>query len=161
MIQNDDRPQEFKMRKLDLDFFFQVTLLGFFSLLIWESRSYPLESKFYPRIISVIALILLLISMARHFREKEETKVENPEYALRRRRFVEITLVIIVATLLGFIGGFLLSILCYYVGYALFQRGRISLVRALAIGVTLTVLFYLSFGWFMNVPLLRGWLLSF
>lgn len=109
----------------------------------------------------MIALILLLVSIIRHFRKKEETKVENPEHALRRQRFIEITLVIIVATLLGFIGGFLLSILCYYVGYAFFQRGRIGLIRVLAIGVTLTVFFYLSFGWFMNVPLLRGWLLSF
>ena len=99
--------------------------------------------------------------MARHFRKKEESKVENPESNLRRRRFVEVTLIIVVATLLGFIGGFLLSILCYYVGYAFFQRDRIGLIRTLAIGVTLTVLFYLSFGWFMNVPLLRGWLLSF
>ena len=149
------------MRRLDLDFFFHLILLFLFSFLIWESRSYPFESKFYPRIISVIALILLLVSLTRHFRKKEAGKVKGPEYILHRRRFLQIILTIVLATLLGFLGGFLFSILCYYVGYAFFQRERIKLIRTLAIGVTLTFLFYLSFGWFMNVPLFRGELISF
>ena len=70
-------------------------------------------------------------------------------------------LTIVVATLLGFLVGFLVSILCYYVGYAFLQRDRINLIKTLAIGVTLTFLFYLSFGHFMKVPLLRGWLINF
>jgi uncharacterized BrkB/YihY/UPF0761 family membrane protein len=120
-----------------------------------------LESKFYPRIISGIALILLLVSMARHFRKKADVTAQCPQDTFRRRRFLEMALIIVVATLLGFLVGFLLSILCYYVVYAFLQRDRINLIRTLAIGVTLTFLFYLSFGRFMKVPLLRGWLINF
>ena len=152
---------DLKMRKLNMDLCFQMVLFFLFSFLIWESRSYPLESKFYPRIISGIALILLLVSMVRHFRKKADGTAHYPQDTLRRRRFLEMALTIVVATLLGFLVGFLVSILCYYVGYAFLQRDRINLIKTLAIGVTLTFLFYLSFGHFMKVPLLRGWLINF
>jgi hypothetical protein len=153
--------EDLKMRKLNMDLCFQIVLFFLFSFLIWESRSYPFESKFYPRIISGVALILLLVSMVRHFRKKVDGSVYYPQDTLRRRRFLEMVATIVVATLLGFLAGFLVSILCYYVGYAFLQRDRISLIRTLAIGVTLTFLFYLSFGHFMKVPLLRGWLINF
>ena len=58
-----------------------MVLFFLFSFLIWESRSYPLESKFYPRIISGIALILLLVSMVRHFRKKADGTAHDPRYA--------------------------------------------------------------------------------
>jgi hypothetical protein len=150
-----------KMRKLNMDLSFQMVLFLLFSFLIWESRTYPLESKLYPRIISGIALILLVVTMVRHFRKKADGTVHDPQDTLRRRRFLEMALTIVVATLLGFLVGFLASILCYYMAYAFLQRDRINLIKTLAIGVTLTFLFYLSFGRFMKVPLLRGWLINF
>lgn len=152
---------DLKMRKFNMDLCFQMVLFLLFSFLIWESRTYPLESKFYPRIISGIALILLLVSLVRHFRKKADGAVHYPQDTLRRRRFVEMAVTIVVATLLGFLVGFLGSILCYYVAYAYLQREKINLIRTLAIGVTLTFLFYFSFGHFMKVPLLRGWLINF
>lgn len=149
------------MKKLDLNFFFQFGLLALFALLIWESRSYPPESSFYPQIIAGITIILLIVSLVRHFWKKEEGKKTGPEFTLRLRRFFQVSLVIVLATILGFLGGFLLSVLCYYVAYAFFQEDRTKLIRTLSIGVALTFLFYISFGWFMKVPLLRGWLVDF
>ncbi len=149
------------MKKLNLDLFLQLGLLGLFVLLIWESRSYPFESRFYPQIIGGITIVLLLVSMVRHFLKKWEKKETGPEVALRRRRFFQIFLVVVLATILGFLGGFLLSVLFYYVAYAFFQREKRRFIQTLGIGLALTVFFYISFGWFLNVPLFRGWLVNF
>ncbi len=149
------------MRKLDLDLFFQLGLWVFFVLLIWESRSFPFESRFYPQIISGITMVLLLVSTIKHFLKKWEKKEIGPEVALRRRRFFQISLVVVLATILGLLGGFLLSVLCYYVAYAFLQKKRTRFIQTLGIGLALTVLFYISFGWFLNVPLFRGWLVNF
>jgi predicted CDP-diglyceride synthetase/phosphatidate cytidylyltransferase len=149
------------VKRLNLDLFFHLVLLALFIILMWESRLYPPESSFYPRIVGGITIILLLVSLVRHFRKKEEEKKTGTESTVRLRRFFQISLVIVLATVLGFLGGFILSVLCYYVAYALFQEERTRLIRTLGIGVALTVLFYISFGWFMQVPLLRGWLVDF
>ncbi len=150
-----------KMEKLNLDLFFQLGLLGLFVLLIWESRSYPPESSRYPQIIGGIAIVLLLVSIVRHFLKRVEENKTGPEFTLYRRRFFQISLVIVLATVLGFIGGFILSVLGYYIAYAFFQEDKTKLIRNLAIGLALTVLFYISFGWFMKVPLVGGWLVHF
>ena len=148
------------MKRLDLDLFFQMVLLALFVIMMWESRSYPSESSFYPRIVAGVTIILLLVSLVRHFRKKGEAKTDR-ESILRRRRFLQISLVVVLATVLGYVGGFIVSVLCYYVAYALFHEDRTRLIRTLGIGVVLTVLFYISFAWFMQVPLLRGWLVDF
>lgn len=149
------------MKKLNVDLFFQFGLLSFLLLLMWESRRYPFESRIYPQIIGGITIAFLLISLIRHFMEKRKEVAADPSAALRRRRVFQISLIVILATVLGFICGFIVSVLCYYVAYALFQKDRSDFARTLSIGVALTVLFYISFGWFMNVPLLRGWLINF
>lgn len=149
------------MKRLNLNFFFQLGLLGLFGLIIWDARRYPFESRFYPQVISVIAVVLLLVSIFLHFQQKNDEKTAVSEAVLARRRVYQTFLVIAFATILGLIGGFLLSILCYYVSYALFREDRSGLPRTLGIGVGLTVLFYILFGWFMKVPLFRGWLVNF
>lgn len=153
------------MKKLNVDLFFQLGLLSLFLLLIWESRSYPFESRFYPQILGWITVAFLLFSLIRHFVEKGKEEVADPGVATRRRRIFQISLVVILATVLGLVGGFIISVLCYYVTYALFQKNikkeRYGLLRTLGIGIALTVLFYISFGWFLNVPLFRGWLVNF
>jgi len=149
------------MKRLNLDSIFQFALLGLLLLLIWESRRYPLESRLYPQIIGGATIVLLLVSLIRHFREGISKKESTAEAAKRQRRFFRISLVVVLATVVGFLGGFILSVLCYYVAYVLFHEDRSRLPRNLTVGVLLTVLFYISFNWFMKVPLLRGWFWDF
>ncbi len=148
------------MKKINLALFLQMGLFSFFLLLLWESRRYPFESRLYPQVIGITTLVLLAISLWQHFRGTGQEKQDGPESSLRRKRFLQTSLIIIFATALGYLGGFLLSVLCYYAAYALFQEDKAKLIRTLGIGIGLTVLFYISFGWFMNIPLLRGWLLN-
>jgi len=149
------------MEKLNLDFFFQIVLLGVFSLLIWVSRSYPFESHIYPLGLCVITSILLLISLVRHFREKSEEKKSDPEEVHRPRKLFQVLLVIVIATAIGLLGGFLFGVLGYYVVYAILQENKSRLPKTLSIGVGLTLIYYILFGWLMSVPLFRGWLISF
>jgi hypothetical protein len=156
-----DYRKELSMKKINTDFFFQAGVLSFFLLLLWDSRRYPLESRLYPQVIGLITLVLIIISLFQHFRGEEQEKVRDAGADLRRKRFFQISLVVVFATALGFLGGFLLSVLCYYVAYAFFQEDKTKLLRTLIIGIALTVIFYISFGWFMYVPLFRGVLLNF
>jgi len=147
---------------MNLDFFFQGGLIFFIVFLLWESRNYPFESGIYPQIVGVITLTLLLYLWGSNLRKKREHKREPREIRLRGDGFLKIWLVTVIATLLGFLGGFLLSVLCYYVGYALLQGQRRSGLRhTLGVGVALTAFFYILFGWFMNVPMFEGWLVHF
>jgi len=149
------------MKRLNLDFFFQLVLLVLFGLIIWDARRYPFGARFYPQMISGAAVVLLVVSLFLHFRQKGEEETTVPENVLRHRRVSQVLLVIALATVLGLLGGFLLSILSYYIGYALFREDRSALPRTLGIGVALTVLFYILFEWFMKIPLLQGWLIHF
>lgn len=149
------------MKKINLDLFFQLGVFSFFLLLLWDSRRYSFESRLYPQVIGIVALILVAVSLFQHFRGEEQEKVTDSVVSLRRTRFFQISLIVVFATTLGFLGGFLLSVLCYYVAYAFFQEDKTKLLRTLIIGIALTVTFYISFGWFMNVPLLRGVLVDF
>jgi hypothetical protein len=149
------------MKKLNLDVFFQAGLLIFLALLIWKSASYPFESRLYPQIIGGATIILLAVSIVRHFRTHTAEENAAPELVLRRKRFFKASIIVLLSTAVGFMGGFLLSVLCYYIGYALLQENKSRLFRTLGIGIALTVLFYISFGWLMHVPLLRGWLIRF
>lgn len=136
-------------------------VLSFFLLLLWDSRRYPFESRLYPQVIGIIALMLIAVSLFQHFRGEDQAKVTDAAVSLRRTRFYQISLILVFATAVGFLGGFLLSVLCYYVAYAFFQEDKTKLLRTLSIGIALTVIFYISFGWFLNVPLLRGVLVNF
>ena len=147
------------MKKVNLDVCFQLLLFALFIILLWKSASYPLESRLYPQIIGMITSALLIATLARSFRKgNAQEKSTDPEVSLRRKRFLETTLIVILATGLGFIGGFILGVLCYYIAYAFLREEKGKRVHTLSIGMGLTVLFYIVFGWFMNVPLLRGWL---
>jgi hypothetical protein len=149
------------MKKINLNLFFHLGVLIFFLLLLWDSRRYPFESRLYPQVIGIIVLILILVSLLQHFRGKEKEKVADSLAGLRRTRFLQISLILVFATAVGFLGGFLLSVLCYYVAYAFFQEDKTKLLRTLSIGIALTVICYISFGWFLNVPLFRGVLMNF
>ena len=147
------------MKKVNLDFFFQVGVLGVFVLLLWDSRHYPPESRDYPRLIGAITLLLIVVSLFRHFWKKGKEEERDAETNLRRKRFFQFSLIVVLATVVGLLGVFILSVVCYYVAYAFLQRKSASLIKSLSIGMALTVLFYITFGWFMNVPLIRGWLI--
>ena len=149
------------MKKINLDLFFQMGVLSFFLLLLWESRRYPFESRLYPQVIGITAFVLIAVSLFQHFRREEQVKVTDSGLSLRRTRFLQISLILVFATAVGFLGGFLLSVLCYYVAYAFFQEDKTKLLRTLITGITLTVIFYIAFGWFMDVPLFRGVLVNF
>ncbi len=148
------------MKKVNLALFFQVGVLGLFVLLLWDSGHYPPESRDYPQLIGAVTLVLIVVSLFRHFLEKGKQEERDAESSLRRKRFFHFSLVVVLATVVGLLGGFIFSVFCYYVAYAFVQRKSMSLIKSLSIGMALTVLFYITFGWFMNVPMFRGWLVS-
>jgi membrane protease YdiL (CAAX protease family) len=149
------------MKKFNLDFFFHAGLLGLLLVFIGISTTYPFESRVYPQALCTITSILIIASLIRHFLQKSKHKDRSADGASSRRKFYEVMLVMIVATGIGLMGGFLLSIVCYYVGYALLQENRSGLPKTLGIGFALTAVYYLLFGWVMEVPLFRGWILHF
>ena len=75
------------MKKIDLDFLFQAGALSFFLLFLWDSRRYPLESRLYPQVIGLTALVLITISLLQHFRGRVKEKETDSRSSFRRKRF--------------------------------------------------------------------------
>ena len=146
---------------LKLETLIQFLLFGLFAILLWESRSYPLKSRLYPQFIALTTMTLILVSLVQDFRGMVKNRKLDVVKPIFHRRFFQITFVIVLATFVGFLGGFILSVFCYYIVYALFQENKSQLFKHLAIGFILTVIFYFSFTLFIRVPLFRGWLWDF
>jgi len=135
-------------------FLLQLIVFTFFTLFLWKSFDYPFEVRLYPQVITLTGLTLVGLSLFQHLKQGKGTA--PMEDVLRRARFYRISLILIAGIILGFLIGFLGSVLFYYIAYAYFQGERKKLPRNLLIGTSLTFFFYLLFGYFMGVPLFRG-----
>ncbi len=152
-----------------IDVQIKLALIVIFVLFFVLAMPYPEKSRAFPQLLSVVSLILVIISLTFDFTSKEivageltdvdeaEVKVLDEETKrARKRRFYKAWGIILVSTAVGFLGGFLFSALCYFLGFALFFGERKNLVKNIIIALVLTAVIYVSFDTIMGVPLLEG-----
>ncbi len=151
-----------RLRTINLGFILHGGLILFLLLLLLESRNYPAKSSIYPQIVGGVTLALILFSFIGHFRTACQDKGDFFKSPLHRKRFLKISLVTVLATVLGFLGGIILSVFCYYSVHAMLEeKRRFGLPCTLGMGVALTFFFYIVFGLFMNIPMFQGWFFQF
>ena len=148
---------------------FKLILLAFFGFWYAQAFSFPEQSRQFPHLIAVPSLILTLISLIIDFTKKKEAAGEiagtdDTELTVlgesarkeRKKRFWQAWGIILVSMLVGFLGGFLFSAFFLLVGFALLFGNRENRVKNLVYAAAITIATYLTFQWFMDVPLLRG-----
>jgi uncharacterized membrane protein YfcA len=148
---------------------FRLVLLAFFGFWYAEAFSFPQQSRQFPHLIAVPSLILTLISLIIDFTNKKEVKgeiagtddaelttLDESARKERKRRFWKAWGIILVSMAVGFLGGFLFSAFLLLCGFALFFGSRHNLIKNMILAVVITIATYMTFQWFMDVPLLRG-----
>jgi len=89
-------------------------------------------------------------------RATEPASPQTTEPAIATSRVAKAAAIIVVATLAGAAGGFLLSVLLLFLGFAFFFGAREAFWRHAAWSVGVSVVIYLLFDRVMGVPLLAG-----
>jgi hypothetical protein len=138
---------------------FKLVLLAFFGFWYAQAFSFPEQSRQFPHLIAVPSLILTLISLIIDFTKKKEaageiagtddtelTVLDETARKERKIRFWQAWGIILVSMAVGFLGGFLFSAF----------GSRENRVKNLIYAVAITMATYMTFQWFMDVPLLRG-----
>lgn len=151
-----------------LDVWCKIVLLLLFVLLYGMARSYPVESRQFPQLIAVFTLVILVVSLIRDFSGKTVFTNESAEASdagfqatdqkksrkERRKRFYLAWGMILISTAIGFWGGFLITTFLLFMGFAMFFGEKKHLLRNSLTSITVTVVIYFVFEWFMKIPLL-------
>jgi hypothetical protein len=148
---------------------FKLVLLTLFGFWYAQAISFPEKSRQFPHLIAVPSLILTLISLIIDFARKREIPGEIAEgndsnliildasaRKEQRKRFWQAWGIILASMAVGFLGGFLFSAFFLLVGFALFFGSRGNLIKNMILAVVITMATYVTFQWFMDVPLMRG-----
>jgi hypothetical protein len=148
---------------------FKLVLLAFFGLWYAQAFSFPEKSRQFPHLIALPSLILTLISLIIDFSRKKEipgkiagaddstlAMLDSSTRKERRKRFWQAWGIILVSMAVGFFGGFLFSAFFLLVGFALLFGSSGNLIKNMILAVVITMATYVTFQWFMDVPLLRG-----
>jgi hypothetical protein len=151
-----------------LDVWCKMVLAVMFALLYVMARSYPAESRQFPQLIAVFTLAILALSLLRDFfggktavsPESAEasdagaqTVDQGNEVKERHRRLYLSWAMILVSTVIGFLGGFLITTFLLFIGFALFFGEKKHLLRNVLVAVMVTAVIYFVFEWIMRVPL--------
>lgn len=151
------------------DVWCKTALMALFVLLYVMARSYPSESRQFPQLIAVFTFVVLVISLVRDFfGEKRVAPPESTEASdagfqaadqakgpkEKKRRLYLTWGMILVATGIGFVGGFLITTFLMFIGFALFFGEKKHLLRNSLTAVAVTAVIYFIFEWIMRVPLL-------
>ena len=157
--------EKLKSTEVSFKFVLLVAFSGFYILAI----PYPQESRQFPQLLAAISVALTVIAIAMDFLRAQvisgvidgvdDTELKIMDAATRRsrrRRFYQAWAILLVATIAGFLGGFLFSTVLLFAGFGLAFGHRQNRVRDIIIAVALTALVYLVFGRIMGVPLLNG-----
>ena len=78
------------------------------------------------------------------------------EEALRKRRLAQSIVIILVSLVIGYLGGFLLTVPFYFITFGLLQGEKRHALRYVIIALAITAATYFSFTTLMAVPLLNG-----
>ena len=155
-----------KAKRLEVSF--KMILLFFFIFLYVNAFSYPQESKQFPHLIAFFSIAMLGISLLLDFTrrdsvvkkladagDKELRLTDGQDGKGKKKRLYWTWGIILVATAVGFYGGFLFSTFILFVCFAIFFGQRKELLKNIVIAILVTLLTYLIFQWLMGVPLLE------
>jgi hypothetical protein len=147
---------------------FKLVLVALFAAAAVVARGYPPRSRQFPELIALVSLGLLAVSLLRDLTRRafgheiaetgdtELTIVDPAVRRERRRRVRRAGAIIAGSTALGFVGGFVVTVLLCYLGFAWFFGRRPLFLRNVAVAVAVTLAIYLLFDRVMAVPMLVG-----
>ena len=150
---------------------FKLVLFVFFGLSFILAIPYPEKSKEFPQIIALLSLILIVISLIIDFTWKgrvaegigdvddTELKVlDAPIQKTKRKRFYKAWAIILVSTVIGFLGGFLFTTFFLLMGFPLFFGERGNLFKNTVVAVAMTIIIFFIFQWIFEIPLLKSFI---
>ena len=91
-----------------------------------------------------------------------ETKSEGDagyellEEGLRKRRLRQSILIILVSLVIGYLGGFLLTVPFYFIAFGMLHGQKKGILKYIIIALGITLITYLFFTSLMGVPMLKG-----
>lgn len=96
--------------------------------------------------------------LIKEIEEKSEADVgyELLEEGLRKKRLRQAILIVLVSLMIGYLGGFLLTVPFYFIAFGTLYGQRKHILKYILIASGVTLLVYLFFTCLMGVPLLRG-----
>ena len=144
------------------DFAFSICMVVLSIVLAVQSFRYPADSAFFPRVLSILLLLLSLLLLIRAFwqppREDRTGGIRGNSFSLMKSPqivvFGSATLYIAVIPVLGF----LVSTALFLFGSILFLDRR-KLIVAAIYGICFSAAIYFVFHAVLGVTLPRGWLL--
>jgi hypothetical protein len=152
----------------NLEIWFKIFLLFFFSILYFMAIPYPKASKQLPQLVAQFTLIILSISLLSDFLRKKKGPDERPEMGDagldvsikeeatgNKKRFYQTWAIMLVATAVGYWIGFLFSSFLLFIGFAYILGPKKSLFKNTLIAILVTVVIYVLFGQIMGVPLVE------
>jgi hypothetical protein len=89
-------------------------------------------------------------------KSEKDAGYELLEEGLRKKRLIQAVLIVLVSLVVGYLGGFLLTVPFYFLAFGTLHGQRKHIVKYILIAAGVTLLVYLFFTFFMGVPLLRG-----
>lgn len=78
------------------------------------------------------------------------------EEGLRRKRLLQSVVIILISLVIGYVGGFLLTVPFYFIAFGVLHGERKKAPKYVVIALGITVVIYLFFSSLMGVPLLKG-----
>ena len=147
----------------------KIALLFVFSAFYILAMPFPEMERQFPQLLAMASLAMTVIALGLDFTRKDAVQgeisdvddtelkvVDADSQRFRRKRYYQAWAIILVATGVGFLIGFLFSALCLLAGFALVFGTRDKLVGSMVIAVVTTAVVYLVFGMLMKVPLVGG-----
>src|SRR5213593_1053455 len=130
-----------------LEVAFELILLFGFAALYMVSTAYPERSRQFPQLIALVSMALTVLALVRNFAGAASTRRRRWDRE-RAARVARAWGVIVVSTACGAVGGFLVSVLFFFLGFAFFFGTREAFWRHAVI--------WILFEGVMGVPLLGG-----
>jgi len=142
-----------------LEVAFELVLLVLFVALYSLATTYPERSRQFPQLIALVTMALLAFALVRNFARSFTKAASTRRDRWDRQRAARVGRawgVIVVATACGAVGGFLISVVLFFLGFAFFFGTREAFWRHAAIGVAISAVIWILFDQIMGVPLLAG-----
>lgn len=160
------------------DLYFAISIICISLYLMMKSFSYPANSSFFPRILSILLLALSLIVLLKLFRQRigggllkkreEQTSIEKfgmEKYKSRKRSIWRNPVIIVFLSLVLYVGitpliGFFMASILYMFIFLLLNGLRNWLVL-LVISIVPVAILYFSFSIFFNILFPTGYLIEY
>ncbi|MFB3884645.1 MAG: tripartite tricarboxylate transporter TctB family protein [Thermodesulfobacteriota bacterium] len=94
-------------------------------------------------------------------KSERDAGYELLEEGLRKRRLRQSILIILISLVIGYLGGFLLTVPFYFIAFGILHGQKKGVFKYIIIAFGITVITYLFFTSLMGVPMLRGLLWNY